>query len=225
MSSEPPSAEAVFDTVGAAYEDAFAGLPTQAASLRWILSQLAESDIKRAKIVDIGCGTGRPVCSVLSEAGHDVLGIDISAAMLEAARARVPAAKFEKLDVRDFNPPAASYDVATAYFSLIAGVTQNDIREIIKKIFGFLKDGGIFVFSTVPLDAESADIHWMGNPVRVSSLAPEAAVAAVKEAGFEVLFEEVSTFTPKAEEAGICKADQVWEETHLFVYAKKPAAK
>ncbi|KAK3386058.1 methyltransferase type 12 [Podospora didyma] len=216
-----PSTEAIFDAVGPAYEAAFAGLPSLADAISWILPRLPPN----AKALDIGCGTGRPVCSSLAEAGHSVLGIDISSAMLTAARERVPLATFEKVDIRDFVPPpdgVQGYDVVTAFFSLIAGVSQEDIRHIIKKMYGYLKPGGIFVWSTVPLPAENLSIAWMGRPVVVSSLAPEASVAAVREAGFEVEKEELSTFRHRGDEVGICKSEDVWEEQHLFVYARKP---
>lgn len=215
----PLSAEALFDDVGPAYESAFAKCEPQAASIEWIKSQLA--DKKPAKIVDIGCGTGRPVVSELANAGHRVLGIDISGAMIEAAQKNVPNAQFEKKDVKDFSPQAESLDAITVYFSMIAGVTQDEIRENIKKIYGWLKPGGIFVFATVPVAGNNLEIKWMGRPVVVSSLPAEEAVEAVKQAGFEVVKDEVSTFTPSAAEAGICKAEDVWEEPHLFVYAKK----
>lgn len=229
MTTEAPvetslSAEEVFDAVGPAYEDAFEGLPEQAASVKWLLSQLEAGGIKPAKIVDIGCGTGKPICSALADAGHDVLGIDISSAMITAARERVPAAKFEQLDIRAFNPPEGSYDAATVYFSMIASVTQEEIKEFIAKIYGFIKPGGLFVFATVPIAAENLQIKWMGRPVTVSSLAPEEAVEWIGKVGFKVEHEAVSKFTPKGAEAGICKPEDVWEEPHLFVYAKKPVS-
>ncbi|KAJ9150320.1 Demethylmenaquinone methyltransferase [Pleurostoma richardsiae] len=218
------SAEQVFDVVGPAYEAAFEGLPEQAASIKWILSELDAAGTKRARTVDIGCGTGKPVCWALAEAGHDALGIDISAEMVKAARERVPAARFEQADVRDFSPPPASFDVATVYFSMIASVTQEEIRGFMAKIHGFLKPGGLFVFATVPIDADGIQIKWMGHPVQVSSLSPEAGVQAVRDAGFEVVYDAVTKFTPRAAEAGICKPEDVWEEPHLFVYAKKPVS-
>lgn len=207
-----------FDSVGPAYEDAFAGHTEQAASIDWLLSTLTT---KPARILDIGCGTGRPVCSRLADAGHSVLGIDISGAMLEAARERVPKAEFQQLDYRDFKAEPASFDAITIYFSMIAGVTQDDIKEAFKQVYSWLKPGGLFVFATVAIDANNVEVKWMGRPVTVSSLAPEAAVAAIKDAKFEVVRENVSTFTPKAAEVGICSKDDVWEELHLFVYAKK----
>ncbi|KAL1893709.1 hypothetical protein Sste5346_006208 [Sporothrix stenoceras] len=224
------TAAEAFDSVGPAYEDAFKGLPTQAAAIDWLVDHLKENKVEKGKIVDVGCGTGRPACSVLADAGHDVLGIDISEAMLTAARERVPNARFELVDVRPFieRETAAgkqgTLDAVTVFFSLIAGVTQDDIRAVLAGLAGLLKPGGFLVFSTVPIPVNNAAIKWMGRPVVVSSLSPEEGVAAVKAAGLDVKYDAVTKFTPKGADAGICAADEVWEESHLFVYAQKPAA-
>jgi len=212
------NAATTFDEVGPAYESAFEGLPEQAASIQWLISQLK---VKPANILDIGCGTGRPVCSTLSEAGHTVTGIDVSGAMIAAARERAPKAKFEQTDYRKFSAQPDTYDAVTIYFSLIAGVTQEDIRGAFRKAFTWLKPGGLLVFSTVPVAGNNLEIKWMGKPVVVSSLTAEESVEAIKNAGLEVLQDKQSKFTPKAAEAGICQPEDVWEETHLFVYAKK----
>lgn len=220
----PLTAEQAFDSIGPAYEDAFEGLPEQAHSIQWLLAQLENSGAKTARFVDIGCGTGRPVCLSLANAGHDVLGIDVSAAMVAAARERVPNARFEQMDICNFNPPKGSYDAASVYFSLIASVTQKDIKRYLTKIYELLKPGGFFVFATVPVDGESMQIKWMGRLVTVSSLSPDEAVLAVSRVGFEVVHDKVTKFMPKGEEAGICQKTEVWEESHLFVYARKPTS-
>ncbi len=54
-----------------------------------------------------------------------------------------------------------------------------------------------------------------------SSLSPEEILESVKAAGVEVLKAENSKYLPKAAQAGICKTEDVWEEDHLFVYARK----
>lgn len=218
------TAEQAFDSVGPAYEAAFADLPEQAQSIKWLLSELAASDIKPAKFLDIGCGTGRPVCSSLADAGHDVLGIDVSSAMITAARERVPNAAFERMDFRDFSPPPQSLDAVSVYFSLIADVTQEEIKGFITKIYGVLKPGGLFVFATLPLDVQRLQVKWMGRPLTVSSLAHEVAVDMIKNAGFELVYDAVTKFTPKGAEAGICQKEDVWEEPHLFIYARRPRA-
>jgi ubiquinone/menaquinone biosynthesis C-methylase UbiE len=220
-SSKPTyKAASTFDSIGPSYESAFSTCKPQTESIQWLLSNLPKDT--PSKILDIGCGTGRPVCSTLANAGHKVLGIDVSSEMLKAAKAHVPNAHFQQIDYRDFKPDSESnYDAITVYFSLIAGVTQSDIRDAFKKIYAWLKPGGLFVFATVPVAGESLEIKWMGRDVVVSSLTAEESVAAIKEAGFEVLEESVSTFMPKAVEAGICGEGDVWEETHLFVFARK----
>lgn len=223
-SDTPLTAQEAFDSIGPAYEDAFAGLPEQERSVEWLLAQLQEAGVEMARFVDIGCGTGRPVCLSLANAGHDVLGIDVSAVMVSAARERVPNARFEQMDICNFNPPQSSYDAASVYFSLIASVTQADIRRHLAKIYNLLRPGGSFVFATVPRDADNVPLKWMGRFVTVSSLGADEAVLAIERAGFEIVHNKVTKFTPKGEEAGICQKSEVWEESHLFVYAKKPPA-
>ncbi|KAK3674890.1 hypothetical protein LTR78_005234 [Recurvomyces mirabilis] len=217
---KPLSAEQVFDSIGPAYEDAFADLKPQLASIDWLLSQLQTH--KPAKILDIGCGTGRPVCSRLADAGHDVLGIDVSGTMIEDAKKKVPNARFWKLDVTEYHPEKESFDAVTVYFSMIASVTQDQIRQNIKSIFTWLGSGGYFVFATVPLAGNNSEINWLGRDVVVSSLGAEEAVNCIRKAGFDVLFREETEFKPRAKEAGICGGERVWTEPHLFVYARKP---
>ncbi|EXJ62704.1 hypothetical protein A1O7_03142 [Cladophialophora yegresii CBS 114405] len=213
------NAESLFDSVGPAYEHAFAECTPQRASLEWLLAHLPA---RECSVLDIGCGTGRPVCSTLASAGHTVTGIDVSGVMVEAATRNVPAASFVKIDVRDFEPPcAATYDAITVYFSLIASVSRENIRSYIRRIFDWLAEGGLFVFATVPISGEGLEIAWMGRPIVASGLCEDEVLERMKEVGFEVIKVERSTYMPRAVEAGICNDEDVWEEEHLFVYARK----
>lgn len=212
------NAEDLFDSVGPSYEDAFATCTEQQASVDWLIHRLPSD----ATVLDIGCGTGRPVCSALAAAGHSAIGIDISSAMIDAARRNVPAAKFEKADIKTFTPgEGITYDAVTVYFSLIASVTQQEIKDVFARIYTWLKPGGFFIFATVPISGESLEIYWMGRPITVSSLSQEEVLEALKTIGFEVVKADSSKFLPKAAQAGICEEKDVWEEDHLFVYAKK----
>ncbi|KAH3944856.1 hypothetical protein HBH53_154720 [Parastagonospora nodorum] len=203
---KPLSAEQAFDSIGPAYETAFEGDPEQLVSIKWLLSQLEAANIN-----------GAP--------RHDVLGIDVSAAMVEAARERVPTARFEQVNMRDFIASAAqgSFDAVTVYFSMIASMTQEEIKQFIAGIYRLIRPGGFFVFATVPVSAENLQIKFLGRLIQVSSLGPEEAVEWIKEVGFHVEREAITKFTPKGVEAGICNSEEVSEEPHLFVYAKKPA--
>lgn len=59
-----------------------------------LLSELASRNIPQGQVVDLGCGSGILAESV-SRAGYDVLGVDISKAMIDLARRRAPNARFQ----------------------------------------------------------------------------------------------------------------------------------
>lgn len=211
----------LYDAIGAKYEQAFADIPAQQRSLEWLLSHLPRTG---SKILDIGCGTGCPVAQVLSSAPHNHLvhGIDVSEEMLSAARQSVPSATFEQIDVRKFEAEEASYDAVTSYFALLVDISQDEIRETIQRVFNWLKPGGFFILGTVPVDLEFASEKWLGKRTLLTSMTEEHYVTALKQAGFTIEFSEVENFMPKAVEAGICDEDNVVEEPHLLLYARKP---
>ena len=45
---------------------------------------------------------------------------------------------------------------------------QDQIREMIRKIYKWLKPGGLFVFGTVPADVEHVLAQWLGTDVIVT---------------------------------------------------------
>jgi SAM-dependent methyltransferase len=55
--------------------------------------ELLEHLPRRARVVELGCGDGT-TARLLTEAGHEVLGIDTSRAFIELARERAPRARF-----------------------------------------------------------------------------------------------------------------------------------
>lgn len=63
------------------------------------LLDLATRVGRRGVIGDVGCGPGH-VAAFLAAQGADVVGLDLSPAMIEQARARHPACRFEVADLR-----------------------------------------------------------------------------------------------------------------------------
>src|SRR6185369_15859003 len=59
-----------------------------------LLEIFRQNAITTGLVVDLGCGSGI-WARELSRAGYNVLGIDISPAMIEIARKRVPRAQFQ----------------------------------------------------------------------------------------------------------------------------------
>lgn len=211
--------EELFDSIGPAYETAFANLQPQLEAIEWILQQI--QDRKPAKVLDVGCGTGVPVCSALADAGHDVLGVDVSGVMLSDARAKVPNATFIQADVFQMDPPGQSFDVITVFFSLIAGTTQDAIRRQIVRMYDWLKPGGVLVFATVPVSIDQVQSRFMGRSFIASSLSPEEYLRCFRQAGFEIVYQSLGSFKLGGVEAGVGEATETEEEPHQFIYAKK----
>ncbi|NEE27640.1 methyltransferase domain-containing protein, partial [Streptomyces sp. SID7982] len=90
-------AAAVFDALGAEYERAFAASAAHRESLERLLTDLAPG----SRVLDVGSGTGRPTAQILAEAGHRVLGVDVSPVMAALAARQVPGADFRCADIRD----------------------------------------------------------------------------------------------------------------------------
>src|SRR5262245_1645681 len=69
-----------------------------------VLEIFRSSSIHVGLVVDLGCGSGI-WAEELVLAGYNVLGVDISAAMLALARGRVPSAEFRLGSFLDINLP------------------------------------------------------------------------------------------------------------------------
>jgi ubiquinone/menaquinone biosynthesis C-methylase UbiE len=185
------SARDVFDSLGKDYETAFADFATQREEAEWLANELPAS----ARVLDVGCGTGRPVAEVLAAAGHRVTGYDISPTMIEIARTQIPGATFDVADLRTLDQPAGSWDAVVVCYSLLL-VTRAEIDAALAKFADWLAPGGIFLMVTVPADVEGFDFEWMGKPVTVSSFSAEGYRERLTRLGLEVVRERFADFRP-----------------------------
>ncbi|RJQ81701.1 class I SAM-dependent methyltransferase [Amycolatopsis panacis] len=202
------TAAELFDVLGQDYETAFAGLTAQREELEWLLDELPG----RARVLDVGSGTGRPSAELLTAAGHSVTGYDVSPRMVEIAREQVPAASFEVADLRTLSFPPDSWDAITAFFTLLQ-VTRAEIDTALAAFASWLAPGGIFLFATVPADIENLDIEFMGQPATVSSYTQDVYRDKLAGLGFDVVRQRMVEFQPSHTEAG--------PEVDLFIAARK----
>lgn len=185
------TAAAVFDALGTDYEAAFAASATHRASLERLLGVLPP----HARVLDVGSGTGRPTAQTLVDAGHDVLGVDVSPVMVDIAARQVPGAEFRCADIRTLALEDGSFDAVCLYFALLQ-MSREDQGGVVRLAARVLRPGGHLAVATVPLDVEGVSGTFMGQPVEVTSFGEDAFVALVEDAGFTVLSRESTMFVP-----------------------------
>ncbi len=115
------------------------------------------------RILELACGSGR-VTSALLRDGHEVVGLDLSAAMLERAEARIARlgrsarsrATLVQGDVRDFALGARFPLVIMAFNSFEHLYTRVEVAACLARIRAHLDDGGRFAF-----DVQNPNLHWL----------------------------------------------------------------
>ncbi|MFO0949732.1 MAG: class I SAM-dependent methyltransferase [Isosphaeraceae bacterium] len=128
------------------HDAGFGGLATNAATV--LLDALRRRGLASGLVIDLGCGSGI-LSAAMSSAGYDVLGIDISAAMVAMARVRVPNGEFREgsLLAADLPPCVAVAAVGECFNYLFdSGNTEPRLRELFGRVHGALIKGGVLIF-------------------------------------------------------------------------------
>jgi ubiquinone/menaquinone biosynthesis C-methylase UbiE len=71
---------------------------------RPFLKRLTNNLPRPAKVLDLGCGTGRPVVEFLLRNGHSVTGVDQAEDLLSLARERLPEGRWLQAEMETFAP-------------------------------------------------------------------------------------------------------------------------
>jgi SAM-dependent methyltransferase len=128
---------------------------------------LGEAERSGGPVLELGVGTGR-IAVPVAAAGIDVVGVDLSAGMLEVARERAALAgvtvDLRHGDMRD--PPVEGVFplVLCPFRSLLHMETGDDRRAALRAVARHMDDGARFVFDVfTPAPDDIADTHgrWL----------------------------------------------------------------
>jgi predicted TPR repeat methyltransferase len=181
----------IFDQLAELYQGEHSHNPFQTA----LTERVAALVPAATPILDLGCGTGVPTARILTEAGHKVLGVDVSEGMLRLAREQVPQAEFRHADIRELPDGFGPFGAVTAFFSLLM-LSRAEIEATLARAAAWLTPGGYLALSMVDLDADSLPVEFLGVPVKVSGYPQDALAARLSAAGFDVTTIETVDFTP-----------------------------
>ena len=116
-----------------------------------IMEILDSNGIHDGLVVDLGCGSGL-WARELVDAGYKVLGIDISEAMIELSRNRVPEAEFRVGSLFEVEIPRCQAITAVSEvlnYLFDAGSEERGLGCLFRRVHGALVPGGVFVFDVL----------------------------------------------------------------------------
>jgi SAM-dependent methyltransferase len=134
-------------------------------------------------VLDVGCGSGRPVAAALLDRGFAVTGVDSSAALIAHASADLPAGRFVQADMRSL-ALGDTFAGLIAWHSLFH-LTPEDQRRTLPRLLDHVAPRCVILFSSGPAEGHAMG-DWRGEPLYHGSLAPEVYRAMLVAAGFTV---------------------------------------
>jgi diadenosine tetraphosphate (Ap4A) HIT family hydrolase len=163
----------------------------------------------RSGVLDLGCGPGRDVQFMLDR-GVEVVGVDLSRAMLAEASRRVTQGVFRRMDIRNPAYPPATVGGLWSCASW-HHLSRSDAARALGKYFKLLIPGGVLGLSIREgrgdIVYESGRFFAMYERLRLTDM--------LTGAGFRVAFESV---TAASDESDVNPKKGAW----LFVIAEKP---
>lgn len=117
----------------------------------FLLDRLRSARIDGGLVVELGSGSGI-LAAKLSDAGYDVLGIDISAKMIALARKRAPRACFRVGSLLDAEIPDCSAVASIgecASYLFDESNSDTVMRRLFRRVYDALRPGGLFIFDMV----------------------------------------------------------------------------
>lgn len=181
-----------YDTVATEYAEAMRDELDAKPLDRALLSAVVEM-ARGGRVADIGCGPGH-VTAHLAALGADVIGLDLSASMVEIARADHPGVEFAVESMTRLGLEDSSLAAAVLMYSIIH-LTPADRDQAIAELRRVLRPGGIALISFHIRSEEFAagDVNrittWFGHSVAVEGyfLEPDVVLDDLGRHGLDIV--------------------------------------
>jgi ubiquinone/menaquinone biosynthesis C-methylase UbiE len=144
-----------YDRIAEAYAERYGDeLRHKSLDLALLRALLDERPAECGAVADVGCGPGH-ITRHLQEHGADIVGIDVSAAMLDVARRRNPGITFRQGSLLKLGVPDSSFSAIVAFYSIIH-VPRERLRDVLRECARALCSGGPLLIS---FHVGSEDVH------------------------------------------------------------------
>ena len=153
-----------------------------------ILDVLLERVPPGANVLDLGCGTGRPIAEYLVSRELRVTGVDQSAAMLQLARSRLPEQRWILSSLENFEPEG-EFAAVIAWDSLFH-IPRDEHAAILARVRAVMSPGGRFALTVGGSEHPAFTDTMFGQTFFYDSHSPEAAMALLDGLRFSIVLSE-----------------------------------
>jgi len=167
-----------------------------------------------SSILDIGCGTGKPIDQYLVSKGHKVTGIDISEEMIKLAENNVPDACYQLMNMSDLKYNQFSVDVIVSFYAIFHTVRESHAL-LFKKMRSFLKSNGLLLVTMGSSDRKLKVENYYDVPMYWSQFKPRANRNIIEGAGFEILLDEIDDSGNQHHQIVLAKAKRDPASLHI----------
>ena len=137
--------QAFYNTVANAYaENLFEELTSKSLD-RLLLERFAKIHQQKKIILDLGCGPGQTTYFLAKQGLKNIIGIDLSAQMIEQAKKLSPTLNFQIGNILELNFNDASVDGIVAFYAIVHFLVD-DLKQAFLEIFRILKKQSEFLF-------------------------------------------------------------------------------
>ena len=152
------------------------------------LSVLTERVSAGDRVLDVGCGSGKPIAATLSKR-FLVTGIDISAEQILLAKDAIPAGTFIHGDATELTFKENSFDATVMLYTLFH-IPRDEQLIFLTKLRSWLVPGGLLLVS-LARDSEPGytEDDFFGVAMYWSHFSKEDTLVVLKQAGFSKVWE------------------------------------
>jgi len=137
-----------------------------------------------ATVLDIGCGTGKPIARYLIEQGFEITGVDSSPAMIAMCRDHFPAQEWQIADMRTL-ALGRTFNGVLAWDSFFH-LAPDDQRRMFPIFRDHAAPRAALMFTSGPSHGEAIG-SFHGEPLYHASLDREEYRTLLDESGFDVI--------------------------------------
>lgn len=141
-----------------------------------------------SRVLDLGCGTGRPIAAHILAQGHHVTGVDQAEALLDLARARYPTGIWINSSIESF-APAQKFDAVVCWDALFH-LDRSHHELLFARFADMLSPGGRLMLTVGGSEHPAFTDTMYSESFFYDSHPPDKVLAMLGQLGFTHLISE-----------------------------------